>query len=98
MFLPTRTPLIPTTEPIVDWFDVFAHTDDTTTDERTSMFIDWFYLFTLETMPVRSVQRADIHEAYLLQSGTALFLVRAFVFHDTHSRSNISLALIKKQR
>lgn len=52
------------------------------------------YGVTLETMPARSVQRADIHEANLLQSGTALFLVRGFVFHDSHSRSNISLALI----
>ena len=52
------------------------------------------YGITLETMPARSVQRADIHEANLLQSGTALFLVKGFVFHDSHSRSNISLALI----
>lgn len=53
-------------------------------------------LVTLETMPVRSVQRAAIHDTNRRQSGTALFLVRGLVAHASHSLSNSVLALEAK--
>ena len=72
--------------------------DDTTLPPNEPIIESTSYIFTLETMPARSVQSADIHEANLLQSGTTLFLVRGLVFHDSHSRSNNSLALISITR
>lgn len=48
-------------------------------------------------MLVRSVQRADIHDTNLRQSGTALFLVNLLVFQFSQSLSNKSLALCNKK-
>lgn len=55
-------------------------------------------LHTLDTILVRSVQRAVIHETNLRQSGTALFLVKLLVFHVWQSLSNNVLALVKSNR